>query len=161
MNKTLIAALVAAVTLVVPAVSQAATVSLDNGTIVYRGEGSEGLDLLISTFKPWDSLNTYLALSDDGADRQHIDAGTPCSTDTNFGAVLCPLDPSQPLRVEGSNGNDSLSVFSTDVPDAKPIAMHGNGGNDEIEDAFGGGAGRVLTGGTGNDVIKGYHGNDS
>jgi hypothetical protein len=161
MNKTLIAALVVATALLAPAAAQAATVSLENGTIVYRGEGSEGLSLLVSTYKPWDDPNTYLALSDSGADRQHIVAGTPCSTDTNRGAVLCPLDPSQPLRVEGSAGNDSLSVFSTEVPDAKPIAMHGNRGNDEIEDAFGGGAGRVLTGGPGNDVVLGYHGNDS
>jgi hemolysin type calcium-binding protein len=161
MNKTLIAALVAATALLAPAAAQAATVSLESGTIVYRGEGSEGLSLLVSTYKPWDDPNTYLALSDSGADRQHINAGTPCSLDTNFGAVLCPLDPSQSLRVEGSNANDSLEIFSTDVPDAKPIAMHGNGGNDEIEDAFGGGAGRVLTGGPGNDVVMGYHGNDS
>src|ERR671914_2615551 len=99
MNKTLIAALVAGTALLAPAAAQAATVSLENGTIVYRGEGSEGLSLLVSTHKPWDDTTTYLALSDSGADRQHIVAGTPCSLDTNFGAVLCPLDPSQPLRV--------------------------------------------------------------
>ena len=153
--------MVAAAALLLPATVQAATVSLENGTIVYRGEGSEGLSLIVSTYKPWDDTKTYLALSDSGADRQHIVSGTPCSMDTNFGAVLCPLDPSQPLRVEGSSGNDSLEIFSTDVSDAKPIALHGNAGNDEIEDAFGGGAGRVVTGGPGNDVVLGYHGNDS
>jgi RTX calcium-binding nonapeptide repeat (4 copies) len=144
----------------VPAVSQAATVSLENGTIVYRGEGSEGLSLLVSTFQPWDDPNTYLALSDSGADRQVITPGTPCFMDPNFGP-LCPLDPSQPLRVEGSAGNDRLSIFNTDVPEAKPIAFHGNAGNDELEDAFGGAAGRVLVGGPGNDIVEGHHGNDS
>jgi Ca2+-binding RTX toxin-like protein len=81
--------------------------------------------------------------------------------DTNFGAPMCPLDPSQPLRIEGSNGNDRLSIFSNDVPDAKPIQMHGNGGNDEVEDVFLSGAGRVLTGGAGTDIIEGHGGNDS
>jgi hypothetical protein len=42
MNKTLLAALVAATALLAPAAAQAATVSLENGSIVYRGEGSEG-----------------------------------------------------------------------------------------------------------------------
>jgi hypothetical protein len=44
--------------------------------------------------------------------------------------ALCPLNPNQPLRIEGSAGNDRLSIFSNDVPDAKPIQIHGNAGND-------------------------------
>ena len=110
------------------------------------GEASEGLNLMVTTFQPWDDPKTYLALSDSGADRQAIAGGTPCSTDANFG-VLCPLDPSQPLRIEGSAGNDRISIVNNEVPDAKPIQIHGNGGNDEIEDVFISTAGRVLTGG--------------
>jgi len=136
-----------------------ATVSQDKGAIVYRGEGSEGLSLIVTTYQPWGDPNTYLALMDSGADRQLINAGAPCTPDANFG-VLCPLDPSQPLIVQGSDGNDRLSIFDNKVPDAKPIQMHGNGGNDEIEDVFISTAGRVLTGGTGNDTILGYGGND-
>ena len=161
MPRILTAAVVAAAALLIPAtLAQAATVSLENGTIVYRGEGSEGLSLIVTTYQPWGDPNTYLALMDSGADRQAILAGAPCSPDASFG-VLCPLNPSQPLRIEGSAANDRMSVFSTDVPDAKPIQMHGNGGNDEIEDAFGGNAGRVLTGGPGNDTVLGYDGNDA
>ncbi len=162
MNKTLIAALVAATALLAPAAAQAATVSLDeSGALVYQGEGSEGLSLLVTTFQPFQDPNTYLALSDSGADRQVIMPGTPCFTDANFGAVLCPLNPSQPLRVEGSAANDRLSIFNNEVPESKPIVLNGNAGNDELEDAFGGSAGRVMTGGPGNDVIEGHHGNDS
>ena len=152
MNKTLIAALVAATALLAPAAAQAATVSQENGAIVYRGEGSEGLSLLVTTYQPWDDPNTYLALDGQRRRPAAIIGGAPCSTDANFGAVLCPLDPSQPLIVQGSDGNDRLSIFDNEVPDAKSIQMHGNGGNDEIEDVFISTAGRVLTGGPGNDT---------
>ena len=74
--------------------------------------------------------------------------------------MLCPLDPSQPLRIEGSDAGDSLSVYGNEVPDAKPITINGNGGNDTIQDAYNGTAGRVLNGGAGKDDIKGYAGND-
>ena len=109
MTKTLIAALVAATALLAPAASQAATVSLDNGTIVYRGEGAEGNHLLVSTFKPFDDPNTYLSL-DDSAPQTIING--PCVKYGDFDPwVLCPLDPSQPLRVEGSDGNDDIGIF--------------------------------------------------
>ena len=52
-------------------------------------------------------------------------------------------------------------MYSNDVPDAKPITMNGNGGNDTIKDAYNSTAGRVLTGGAGNDKIYGYGGNDA
>jgi hypothetical protein len=53
MPRILIAAAVAAAALLLPAtLSQAATISLENGTIVYRGEGSEGNSLIVSTFQP-------------------------------------------------------------------------------------------------------------
>jgi Ca2+-binding RTX toxin-like protein len=158
MTKTLIAALVAATALLAPAVTQAATVSLENGTIVYRGEGAEGNDVLVSTFQPWGDPNTYLSLSDKA--EQDVLSG-PCFMTTGFDpSVLCPLDPSQPLRIEGSAANDDISVFSNDVPDAKPIEMHGGAGNDTIEDVFNSTAGRVMTGGPGNDTILGHGGND-
>jgi hypothetical protein len=158
MTKTLIAALVAAVALLVPAVSQAATIGVENGALVYRGEGSEGLSLLVATYQPWDDPNTYLALSDGGADRQEILPGTPCVMDTNYGAPLCPLG--MPLRIEGSAGNDRLSIYDDDV-DGTTIEIHGNAGNDEIQDAFGGSAGRTLTGGPGDDIVLGHHGDDN
>jgi Ca2+-binding RTX toxin-like protein len=158
MTKTLIAALAAATALLAPAVSQAATVSLDSGTIVYRGGDGEGLGLFVSTFQPWGDENTYLLLDDDVA--QTIASG-PCFKSEGYDpSVLCPLDASLPLRVEGGGGNDSITIGSS-IPDAKPIAVDGNAGNDEIEDVYLSNAGRSLTGGPGNDAILGYGGNDS
>jgi RTX calcium-binding nonapeptide repeat (4 copies) len=160
MTKSLIAALVAATALLAPAVTQAATISLENGAIVYRGEGAEGNSLLVSTFQPYGDPNTYLSLGDYGADRQVVLTG-PCFNSPDITAtVLCPLDPGQPLRLEGSDANDDISIFNNEVPDSKPIAMYGNGGNDDLEDVFISTAGRVLHGGPGNDVIKGHGGND-
>jgi hypothetical protein len=79
MNKTLIAVLAAATALLAPAAAQAATVSVDdNGAIVYAGEGSEGLSLLITKYQPFGDPNSYLALGDSGADRQAILGGAPC-----------------------------------------------------------------------------------
>ena len=159
MTKTLIAALVAATALLAPAASQAATVSLENGTIVYSGEGAEGNHLLVSTFKPFDDPTTYLSL-DDSAPQTIVNG--PCVKYGDFDPwVLCPLDPSQPLRIEGSAGNDDIGIFNNEVPDAKPIQIHGNAGNDQIEDVFISVAGRVLTGGPGNDTVLGYGGNDA
>src|SRR3954447_17860834 len=135
MNKTLTAALVAATVLLAPAAAHAATVSLENGAIVYRGEGSEGLSLLVTTYEDWQSGQTYLDLYDSGADRQVVNSG-PCQLDGTAGAVLCPLDPSQPLRIEGSAGNDRLSIFDSEVPDAKAITINGGAGNDTIQDAY-------------------------
>ena len=142
MNKTLIAALVAATALLAPAAAQAATVSLENGAIVYRGADTEDLDLLVSTFKPYDSDITYLSLNDDVP--QTILSG-PCFMSEGYDPnALCPLNPGQPLVIQGGAGNDYVSVFSSDVPDAKPIAMNGNGGNDTLKDAYNSTAGRTL-----------------
>jgi Ca2+-binding RTX toxin-like protein len=157
MTKTLIAALVAATALLAPAMSQAATVSLDSsGTIVYRGGESEGLDLHITTFQPWGDPQTYLMLNDSAT--QTIASGPCFMSEGHDPTILCPLNGA-PLRVEGGGARDWI-VVSSDIPDTKPIAIHGNGGNDEIEDVFISTAGRVLTGGPGNDLIEGHGGND-
>jgi hypothetical protein len=158
MTKTVIAALVAATALLAPAASQAATVSLESGTIVYRGEGAEGNSLLVSTRQYGDTPATYLSLDDSAP--QTIVSGPCFKTDDWDPTVLCPLDLT-PLRIEGSAGNDDIGIFSNDVPDAKPIQIHGNAGNDEIEDVFISVAGRLLTGGPGNDTVLGYGGHDA
>ncbi len=158
MNKTLIAALVAATALLAPAAAQAATVGLENGAIVYRGLDTEDLDLLVSTFKPYDSDTTYLSLQDDVP--QTIVSG-PCFMSEGYDPnALCPLNPGQPLIVEGGAGDDYVSVYSNEVPDAKPITLNGNAGNDQLKDAYNSTAGRALSGGPGNDKIEGYGGDD-
>jgi hypothetical protein len=67
-----------------------------------------------------------------------------------------------PIRIEGSEAADSISIFSAhDVPDSIPITVDGKGGDDQIKDAYDGTAGRTLIGGAGNDKLLGYGGNDN
>jgi hypothetical protein len=161
MRRILTAACAAAALMATAASAQAATVGLENGAIVYRGEGSEGLSLLVSTWEDWETGTEYLRLGDSGADRQAILNG-PCVMSEGWDpAPLCPLDPAQPLVVYGSAADDDLSVYFSDVPAGKPIRLHGLGGDDQIEDASGTVANRLLTGGPGNDTIEGYGGNDT
>jgi Ca2+-binding RTX toxin-like protein len=162
MRRMLTTVAVAAAALLAPAaLAQAATISEENGTLVYRGEGSEGISLLVSMNVDWQTQQPQLWLSDSGADRVVVQSGACVLSDFSTRTTICPLNPNKPLRVEGSAGADSMSVFNTDVPDSMPIEFHGGGGDDQLEDAFGGGAGRVLSGGPGNDLIQGHHGNDA
>ena len=48
---TLLAA--CAVALIAPAASQAATRGMEGNTLVYKGEGSEGNSLLLSSYQDW------------------------------------------------------------------------------------------------------------
>ncbi len=161
MRRILTAACAAAALMAMAGTAQAATISLESGSIVYRGEGSEGLSLLVSTWEDWETGTEYLMLRDSGADRQAIASG-PCFMSTGYDpSPLCPLDPAQPLIVYGSAADDDLSVYFNGVPANKTIQLHGLGGDDEIEDASSTVANRYLTGGPGNDTIEGYGGDDT
>jgi hypothetical protein len=154
--KLLVAAMAACA--LAPAAADAATISLENGTIVYRGEGSEGISLLLTSQE--DNGTKYLSFYDSGADRQVFDSSL-CHTTEFSSSPLCVLDPNRPIRIEGSEARDSISIFSSsDVPDSIPITVNGNGGDDQIKDAYDSTAGRTFTGGAGNDKIEGYGGND-
>src|SRR5258708_4865500 len=96
----LIGALAAAAVLIPAAASQAATINYENGAIVYRGEGSEGLSLLLSA----NDEGTLLQFSDDGASRQLVQSG-PCDNDPSWG-VICDLDPGTPVKIYGSSAKD-------------------------------------------------------
>jgi hypothetical protein len=150
----LLGVLLAAAVLVPAAVSEAATVSYENGAVVYRGEGSEGLDLLVS---PNDDA-TQLYLHDNGANRQLIQSG-PCTNDASWG-VICDLDASTPLKIYGSSGKDRLHVYFHGIPESMPIEIHGGAGDDDIEDSSGDEASRAFSGDAGNDTIRGFGGND-
>jgi hypothetical protein len=148
----------AAACALIPAAAHAATISLEGNTIVYRGEGSEGLSLLLTSSE--DNGTKYLNFYDSGADRQSFDSSI-CHTGQYTSGALCVLDPNRPIRIEGSEAKDSISIFSSsDVPDSIPITINGNGGDDQIKDAYDSGTGRTFTGGAGNDKIEGYGGND-
>ena len=151
----------AAALALLPTAANAATVGLEGGTLVFRGEGAEGNSLLVSARDDWNTNARYLVLRDSGADRMAVTSG-PCAVDTSDATtILCPFDPNRPLRIEGSQAKDSLSLFSrTDIPDSMPVTILGNGGDDTIKDTYDGEAGRILDGGPGNDEVVGYGGND-
>jgi Ca2+-binding RTX toxin-like protein len=141
-----------------PAAAHAATLTLEGNTIVYRGEGSEGISLLLTSQD--DNGTKYLSFYDSGADRQTFDPSI-CHTTQYSSGPLCVLDPNRPIRIEGSEAKDSISIFSAaDVPDSVPITVDGKGGDDQIKDAYDSTAGRTFSGGAGNDKIEGYGGND-
>jgi Ca2+-binding RTX toxin-like protein len=148
----LVGALLAAAVLVPAATSQAATISYEGGALVYRGEGAEGNDLLLSA----NDAGTKLYFPDDGADRQLINAGAPCVPDPNWG-VICDV---KPVRIYGSAAKDQLHVYFHGIPESTYIEIHGGAGNDEIQDSSGDEANRKLFGDAGNDVLKGYGGSD-
>src|SRR5690242_11695533 len=82
---TLLAA--CAVALVAPAASQAATLGMEGDTLVYKGEGSEGISLLLSSYEDWNTGTEYLRFSDSGADRVLISTDL-CENNVN-GGIIC------------------------------------------------------------------------
>ena len=154
-------ALLAALTgaLLVPAASQAATLGMEGDTLVYRGQGSEGNSLLLSSYDDWDTGKTFLRFGESGAD---VQITTDLCEDHEFGGIICERDLNRPIRIEGSDARDDISIFDVDsVPDSIPVTINGNGGDDKLEDAYDAGAGRALSGGAGNDEIYGYAGSDT
>ena len=120
---TLLAACAAA--LLAPAASQAATLGMEGDTLVYKGEGSEGLSLLLSSYEDWNTGTDYLRFSDYGADRVVISTDL-CENNAN-GGIICERDPNRPIRIEGSEAKDDISIFSADaVPDSIPVTINGN-----------------------------------
>jgi Ca2+-binding RTX toxin-like protein len=148
----LVGALLAAAVLVPAATSQAATISYEGGAIVYRGEGAEGNDVLLST----NDEGTKLYFMDDGAGRQLINAGAPCVPDPNWD-VICDV---KPVRIYGSAAKDDLHIYFHGIPESLSIDIHGGAGDDAIQDSSGDEASRRFYGDAGNDTIKAYGGND-
>src|SRR3954451_10174905 len=157
--KTILLAACAAA-LIAPAASQAATLGMEGDTLVYRGEGGEGISLLLSDYSDWDTGKTFLRFSDSGADRVLIT--TDLCQNHQYGGIICERDLHRPIRVEGSTAKDDVSIYGSDaVPDSIPVTINGNAGDDRIRDAYDSTAGRLLTGGAGNDEIAGYAGDDT
>ena len=103
---TLLAA--CAVALIAPAASQAATLGMDGNTLVYKGEGSEGISLLLSSYEDWNTGTEYLRFSDSGADRVLIQ--TDVCQNHQYGGIICERDPNRPIRIEGSDAKDEKSA---------------------------------------------------
>src|SRR4051794_20591617 len=155
----LVAATVAACALI-PAAANAATIGLENGSLTYRGQGSEGIFMTLSTTDA-DGAK-WLVLGTQGADSVTFDKSYCHVDEYILNAVVCPFDPSVPVQMIGSDGADNLAItgFTGDIPTNYPITMDGAGGDDIIKDTVDD-AGRTLSGGPGNDKIEGYGGNDT
>src|SRR3954447_4599032 len=154
----LLAATAAACALI-PAAAQAAMIGMDNGALTYRGEGSEGIFMTVSTTQV--DGTKWLVLGTTGADSVTYDQAL-CHNDEYINdAVLCPFDPSVPLQMIGSDGVDNMAVtgYTGDIPTNYRITMDGRGGDDTIKDSVDD-AGRTLLGGAGNDKIEGNGGDD-
>src|SRR3954470_7406176 len=158
--RTTVLAACAAV-LLVPAAAQAATLSMEGGTLVYRADPGQGSNLLLASNEGSDGTE-YLTFHDSAIDDSQISIQTNvCHMDEWIGAV-CERNPNRPIRIEGSNDRARLSIFDSEsVPDSIPVTINGNGGDDLIKDAFDGHAGRTFNGGAGDDELDGYSGNDT
>jgi hypothetical protein len=155
----LFAATVAACALL-PAAAHAATIGMENGSLVYRGQGTEGIFMTVSTTEV-DGAK-WLVLGTQGADSVTYDHAYCREDQYLLNSVLCPFDPSVPVQVIGSEGVDNMAftAYSGDIPTSYPITMDGAGGDDTVKDTTDD-AGRTLSGGAGNDKIEGYGGNDT
>jgi len=155
----LLAAVVVACALV-PAAADAATIGMENGSLTYRGEGSEGIFMTLSTTDA-DGAK-WLVLGTSGADSVTYDHAYCHEDQYLLNAVLCPFDPSVPVQMIGSDGVDTMAMtgFTGDIPTSYRISMDGRGGDDTLKDTTDD-AGRTLSGGAGNDKIEGYGGDDT
>jgi len=116
--------------------------------------------------------NTNVTLSDTGtnADGMMLLAGSTFEN-TTFSVAAATT-----LTINGSSGNDSITVSSVDTTLGGTIILNGGSGNDTLTgsalgdqlnggaglDVLNGGAGAdTLTGGTGNDTLTGGTGNDT
>ncbi len=152
----LLAATVAACALI-PAAAHAATIGLENGSLTYRGEGSEGIFMTLSTTEA-DGAK-WLVLGTSGADSVTYDHAY-CHEDLYLlNAVLCPFDPSVPVQMIGSDGVDTMAMtgFTGDIPTSYRISMDGRGGDDTLD---GGDGNDEVNGNAGNDVVRGGAGDD-
>jgi RTX calcium-binding nonapeptide repeat (4 copies) len=155
---TLLAACAAA--LIAPAASQAAALGMDGNTLVYNGQGGQGLWMSVSTQEDWNSGIKYLHFSDSGA---QVSINTNLCHDNQFGGIDCDLNANRPLRIEGSSAKDDIQISQgvDRIPDSMAVTINGGAGNDKLQDAWGAYTGRTLNGGPGDDEIHGYEGNDT
>ena len=135
-----------------------------SGTLVYKVGDNEATHLLISSYEDWQTGTEYLRFGDSAIDHANVSIQTSVCKDHRNGGIICDRDPNRPIRVDGSNQRDYMSLFSPeDVPDSIPVTFNGRGGDDTLKDAYGvhSTGGRTLNGGDGNDELNGYQGNDT
>jgi hypothetical protein len=149
--------------LLLSATAQAASVSLDAGTVLIRASAGEANNVRVT------AAGDRLLVTDSGAPPS---AGDGC--EAAEGGVSCPVAGAELLRIQLDDGDDTVSVGDTglrvevdagagdDTVDTsgaqEPTALTGGAGRDSL---LGGGANDVLDGGEGNDVLAGGAGSDS
>ena len=135
---------------------------MEGDTLVYRADPGQRTSLLLTSYDDWDTGKKFLSFYDSAIEEEQVSIQTDLCQNHQYGGIICNLDPNRPIRVEGSNVRDDISIFSSDdVPDSVPVTINGNGGDDTIKDAYDSATGRALSGGAGNDEIDGYAGNDA
>jgi Ca2+-binding RTX toxin-like protein len=132
-----------AAVLLVPAAAQAATVTYEGDTLVYRAD--PGVRDFVNLGK--DDAG-QLTISADG-----INVPAAC---TNDYVAHCPM-PAR-VRLELGDGDDS-NGFSSDYPAGLPVEVDGGDGKDQLQTYNASAA--TLDGGAGNDVLKGWDTNDT
>jgi hypothetical protein len=128
-----------------PAVTQAAVVSVQGGTLRYTS-GSAANSVQIALTSP-----DRFQVADSKTD---VDAGPGC-TSTGKRRATCPSAGVTALAVEVGGGADRVAI---DAAIATPATVTGGGGNDVLA---GGSGGDRLEGGPGADTLDGKAGNDA
>ena len=153
--------------LVLCGTASAATISIEGGVLVYRGQpGQDILDV-----SPGEAPGTVTLTADNDPP-----TSKPASCVDGYVASIqtCSLAGISSIRVELGAGNDSGSAYEAiGVPvafalgegddqytgaDATVTSADGGGGNDRLH---GGAAGETLEGGAGNDIVQGAGGPDT
>ncbi len=143
MKSTLPLLAVCALALLAPAASQAATLSYEGDTLVYRADPGVRDSPMLGK----DDAG-LLTISQEG-----LAVPANCTLDW---AAHCPM-PAR-VRLELGDGDDWNS-FTSDYPKTLPVEVYGGDGKDQLQtynaDAV------KLDGGAGNDILKGWQANDT
>ena len=134
--------------LVLPGAAQAATITQEGGTLVYRSAAPGSLYV----------TDSY------PAGRLRFDGGDPVTSVpascTQHEESMVDCDIPAAVRVELSSGNDTFG-FMSEYTLGVPIEVRGGAGDDTLYGASGLSAREVLDGGDGKDRIDGFGGDDT
>ncbi|MBE2319553.1 hypothetical protein DVA67_026535 [Solirubrobacter sp. CPCC 204708] len=130
------------VALLAPAAAQAATISYEGDTLVYRADPGVRDSPMLG------AENGQLTIFEEG-----LTLPANCTYDYT---ARCPM-PGR-VRLELGDGDDWNSF--SDYPANLPVEVLGGEGKDQLQ-TYGGGTSVTLDGGGGNDILKGWEANDT